>query len=296
MLSSKISKRNTYSFIRNFILVFRNTFYYNKNVIRKVFHLKRHLEQENAMTKRSNQILELLTEENKMEVSLLAEKLFVSQVTIRKDLDELERKGVVIREHGFAVLKSPDDINGRIAYHYEAKKKIALKAAELIKDGDTLMIESGSCCALLAETLTLTKKDLTIITNSTFIADYIRGKSNFQIILLGGIYQQDSQVLVGPMIRECAENFCVDQFFIGTDGYSLRTGFTNRDQMRAQAVRDMAHQAEKVIVLTESEKFHKHGIVPLNITKQIQLVITDKQIESATVSELEKQEIQVISI
>ena len=125
------------------------------------------------------------------------------------------------------------------------------------------MIENGSCCALLADTLTATKKDLTIITNSAFIAEYIRGKSNFQIILLGGIYQQDSQVMVGPMVQECVSNFFVDYFFIGTDGYDSRIGFSNRDQMRAQAVRDMSHQAEQIVVLTESDKFSKRGVVPL---------------------------------
>ena len=183
------------------------------------------------MNKRTNRILEFLTAEKKIEVSLLAEKLGVSQVTVRKDLDELERQGIIVREHGSACLRSTDNLHGRIAYHYEAKQKIAKCAAKLISDGDTLMIESGSCCALLAEELTSSKKDLTIITNSAFIADYIRGKSNFQIVLLGGIYQQDSQVLVGPMIRQCVENFFVNYFFIGTDGYSRRTGFTNRDQI-----------------------------------------------------------------
>ncbi|KSV57462.1 DeoR/GlpR family DNA-binding transcription regulator [Acetivibrio ethanolgignens] len=248
------------------------------------------------MTKRTHQILELLTTEKRVEISLLAQKLGVSQVTVRKDLDDLVQKGIITREHGFAVLRSTDDINGRIAYHYEIKKEIARKAAELITEGDTLMIESGSCCAILADLLTATKKDLTIITNSAFIADYIRRKSNFQVILLGGIYQQDSQVLVGPMLRQCAENFCVDLFFIGTDGYSLRTGFTNQDQMRAQAVRDMAPQAEQVIVLTESEKFAKHGIVPLNIKGKIQKVITDRHIDSGTIAELEKQGICVITV
>lgn len=248
------------------------------------------------MKKRLNQILELLTDINKMEVSELAEKLGVSQVTIRKDLDELESKGIILREHGFALLRSMDDINGRIAYHYESKRKIAQKAEELISDGDTIMIESGSCCALLADALTISKKDLTIITNSAFIADYIRGKSNFQVILLGGTYQQDAQVMVGPMIRQCVENFCVDLFFIGTDGYSLRTGFTNRDQMRAQAVRDMAPQAEKVIVLTESEKFYKHGVVPLNLKNQIQMVITDNQVNSSIIEELKNQQITVITV
>ena len=248
------------------------------------------------MIKRTNQILEFLTIENKMEVSQLAEKLGVSQVTVRKDLDELERQGIIVREHGFACLGSADNLHGRIAYHYEAKRKIAKRAAQLIADGETLMIESGSCCALLAEELALSKKDLTIITNSAFIAGYIRGKSNFQTVLLGGTYQPDAQVLVGPMIRQCVENFWVDLFFIGTDGYSPRTGFTNRDQMRAQAVRDMAGQAEQVVILTESEKFSRHGIAPLNLKNQKLLVITDSRIDSRMISELKSREIELLTV
>lgn len=248
------------------------------------------------MSKRADQILEILTKETKIEVSLLAEKLGVSQVTVRKDLDDLENRGIVTREHGYALLRSIDDLNSRIAYHYEEKKRIAKKAAEQISNGDTLMIESGSCCALLADALAENKKNLTIITNSAYIANYIRGKSNFQIILLGGIYQEDAQVMIGPMVRQCADNFCVDRFFIGTDGYSARTGFTNRDQMRAQAVRDMAHQVEQVIVLTESDKFSRHGIVPLNLQGLIKQVITDNQIELSVKKELESQKINVITV
>lgn len=246
--------------------------------------------------KRANQILEILTEENKAEVSLLAQKLGVSQVTVRKDLDELENQGIIVREHGFACLRSADNLHGRIAYHYEAKQKIAKRASGLISDGDTLMIESGSCCALLAEELAASKKDLTIVTNSAFIADYIRGKSNFQIVLLGGIYQHDSQVLVGPMIRQCVENFFVKYFFIGTDGYSRRTGFTNQDQMRAQAVRDMACQAEHIIILTESDKFTRHGIVPLNLRNYPRTVITDDKIKKEIIEELSQAQIEVITI
>lgn len=248
------------------------------------------------MKNRINKILELLTSEKKVEVSQLAEYLDVSQVTVRKDLDALEAKGIIKREHGYAVLCSTDDINGRIAYHYEEKKQIALKAAELVNEGDTIMIESGSCCALLADTLTQLHKDLTIITNSAFIAAYIRGKSNFQIILLGGIYQQDSQVMVGPMVQECVSNFFVDYFFIGTDGYDSKIGFSNRDQMRAQAVRDMSHQAEQIIVLTESDKFSKRGVVPLNLKNKVKTVITDHSIDSSYIEELNNQNIQIIKV
>lgn len=227
---------------------------------------------------RTNRILELLVKEKKLEVAEISGHLGVSQVTIRKDLDAMEAQGLITREHGFAVLSSTDDIKGRLAWHYEEKRKIACLAADLVKDGDTIMIESGSCCALLAKALTEIRKGVTIITNSAFIADYIRRESDFQIVLLGGIYQQDAQVMVGPMVRQCAENFWVDRFFIGVDGWSARTGFTNQDQMRAQAVRDMARQADQVIVLTESDKFTRHGTVPLNLKDRVSTVITDQSI------------------
>ncbi len=246
------------------------------------------------MKNRTNQILEILTKENKVDVVTLAKQMTVSQVTIRKDLDILEKKGIIQREHGYALLCSQDDINGRIAYHYEEKFKIAKKAADLVENGQTIMIESGSCCALLADYLTQTKKDLTIITNSAFIADYIRKKSHFQIILLGGIYQHDAQVLVGPMIQSTVQNFYVDLFFIGTDGYSSKTGFTNRDQMRAQAVQDMAKQAEHVIILTESEKFNKHGTIPMNLKNNPLTVVTDTLISDQILKELNHKNIEVL--
>lgn len=244
---------------------------------------------------RTGLILELLVKERKLEVCELAEHLGVSQVTVRKDLDSMEEQGLITREHGYAVLSSTDDIKGRLAWHYEEKCKIARRAAELVKDGDTIMIESGSCCALLAKALTELRRGVTIITNSAFIADYIRRSSDFEIVLLGGIYQQDAQVMVGPMVRQCAENFWVDRFFIGVDGWSARTGFTNQDQMRAQAVRDMARQADQIIVLTESDKFMRRGTVPLNLKDKVKTVITDQNVESAIREELGLNGIEVLA-
>lgn len=247
------------------------------------------------MKNRTGKILEMLTAERKIEVAVLSQRLGVSQVTVRKDLDSLEKQGVVRREHGYAVLGNENDMAGRIAYHFEAKREIAKRAAALVQDGDTLMIESGSCCALLAAELVQTKHDVTIITNSAFIADYVRGKGSAQILLLGGIYQPDSQVLVGPMVKQSAENYWVDRFFIGTDGWSGQTGFTNRDPLRAQAVRDMAGQAEQIVVLTESEKFTKRGIVPLGLKNCSLALITDDGLPPAVRSALEAQNIALLS-
>lgn len=242
---------------------------------------------------RETKILELLTEHNRMEVVELSDLLGVSQVTIRKDLDALEKRQMVKRIHGYAELNSSDNINRRLAYHYEEKMKIANKAVEMVRDGDTVMIENGSCCALAALQIAKTKKNVTIVTNSAFIADYIRNE-NIQIVLLGGIYQQDSQCLVGPMVRECVSNYYVKYFFIGTDGWSERTGFTNKDQMRAQAVRDMANSAENIVVLTESEKFSVLGTVPINVKEQPKYVITDTNISQEIVHSLSDKNIEVI--
>jgi DeoR/GlpR family transcriptional regulator of sugar metabolism len=248
------------------------------------------------MKGRENKILEILTEQKRIEVTSLAIMLGVSQVTIRKELDALEGKGIIQREHGYAMLRSIDDINGRIAYHYETKRLIAAKAAELVQDGETVMIENGSCCALLAEELVNNKRGVTIITNSAFIAGYVRLKPQSKIILIGGDYQNDSQVMVGPMIKQGAENFCVDSLFIGTDGYTVQGGFTNSDHLRAQAVRDMTLRADKVIVLTESNKFFRHGVVSLQISDQIKIVVTDTGIPIEARQDLEGRGIEVFTV
>lgn len=139
---------------------------------------------------RLDKIIQMVSEAQRVNVNHLSEKLKVSKVTIRKDLDKLESKGLLRREHGYAVLNSGDDLNVRLSYHYRVKRKIAEQAAQLIGDNDTIMIESGSTCALLAEVLCQTKRNIKIITNSCFIANHVRQHANCQVILLGGTISQ----------------------------------------------------------------------------------------------------------
>lgn len=245
------------------------------------------------MSNRWNKILDILAHNEKMEVTRLSEILHVSQVTIRKDLNHLEDKGIVQRAHGYAMLCNSDDINHRLAFHYEMKQKIAKVAIKDVVDGETVMIESGSCCALVASELVKTRHDITLITNSAFIADYIRREGSARIVLLGGEYQCESQVMVGPITRKCVETFFVDKLFIGTDGFSKKTGFTGNDYMRSESVRDMAKQANHVIVVTESTKFLQQGVVNLLDTKRVSCVVSDAQIPQACESYFIAQGIEV---
>ena len=230
------------------------------------------------MNKRDTKILEIVTENGRAEVAHLAQLLGVSQVTMRKDLDALEEKGLIKREHGYAILGSLDDVGNRLAFHYDVKRRIALCAAELVQNGETVLIESGSCCALLAQALAQHRQNVTIITNSAFIAGYIRKNPGAKMVLLGGDYQNESQCMVGGITRRCAEGFFVDKLFVGADGFTEATGFTGNNHARAETVRDMAARANTAVVLTESGKFGRQGVVPLLPTAQVGIVITDSGI------------------
>ncbi|SEI84472.1 DeoR/GlpR family DNA-binding transcription regulator [Sharpea azabuensis] len=247
------------------------------------------------MKERQNRILDALTKHEKLEVKELAEMMEVSQVTIRKDLDALTQQGLIIRNHGYATLNNSDDMNNRLAYHYEMKQRIAKKVCEDIHDGETIMIESGSCCALVALEIAQSKKNITIITNSAFIADYIRNE-DIKVILLGGEYQASSQVLVGPITINNAKNFFVDKYFIGADGFSEKSGFTGKDYLRAETVREMAKQAAHVIVVTESEKFGHIGTVNLLDTKNVAKVYTDTHIPQEDEIYLNEMNVEVIKV
>ena len=243
-------------------------------------------------SERQKKILEIVSKVNRIEVAKLAELLDVSKVTLRSDLGLLEEKGIIRHEKGEVFSGSSDDINNRLTYHYDTKHKIAQAACGLVQDGEAVMIESGSCCAILAEELTVNRQGVRIITNSAFIAGYIRRLGGARIILLGGDYQNDAQVMVGPIARLCVQSFNVEKLFIGTDGFS-ENGFTGNDHLRAEIVRDMAKQAREVIILTESEKFSKQGLVPLFPFSSISAVYTDNLIPPEKESFLAGQGIRV---
>jgi DeoR/GlpR family transcriptional regulator of sugar metabolism len=248
------------------------------------------------MTNRHIKILEVLSKQQRVEVSVLADMLGVSQVTVRKDLDQLEERDLIHRTHGYACLDGSNDVGKRMVYHYGIKKRIAMAAAETVADGETVMIESGSCCAFLAEELALTKKEITIITNSVFVTNFIRHTPAVKIILLGGNYQPDSQVTVGPITKKCGEIFNANKFFIGADGFSTRFGFTGNDYMRVQTIHDLAEYAQGIIVLTESEKFKQQGVLAMMRTENVKEVFTDNGIPADAEAALIKHNVVIHAV
>lgn len=249
----------------------------------------------NKLHIRHTTLLNIVNSKHRVAVTELAAALDVSEVTIRKDLNYLERKGLLQREHGFARIIASDDIANHLSVNYDRKRLIAQRAASTIHSGETVMIESGGCCALLAEELATNRRDVTIITNSAFIADYIRKQAGAHVILLGGEYQNESQVMVGPLVAKCVSEFHVNKFFIGTDGID-ETGFMCNDVMRAEATKAMAQSAKQVIVLTESNKFNTSGVIAMLPFNKIAAVYTDDKAASNVLTLLNNQGIHVYPV
>jgi DeoR/GlpR family transcriptional regulator of sugar metabolism len=235
---------------------------------------------EHSMNSRQQAILTVVAQSQKTDVASLAERFGVSQVTIRQDLRALEDAGRIRRYHGGAMPLSQDDMNSRLAINYEVKLAIAREAASLVDNGESVLIESGSTNVLLAMALA-EKRGVTIITNSVFICRQLRGMHSVKVVLLGGDYQHESEVLVGPLTRKSLQSFHVDKLFVGSDGFSPDMGFTCNDLQRAEVARAMAERANKIIVVTDSSKFNQQGVASQFSAEEVDIVITDHNLSLA---------------
>ena len=232
---------------------------------------------ERIVTKRIDRILKALAEDGHATVLELASLLEVSPATIRQDLTVLESEGLLRRVHGGAELTEMEDLSHRMAFNYQEKLRIAKKAAEHVKDGDTILVQSGSINALFVKELA-SVKGLTVITANAFIARAIDQTKGCAVILIGGIFQKDAESLVGNLAKLCVANLNFNKVFIGIDGFTFETGFTGREMMRAELVQDIVAKGQEIFILTDSTKFGKIAISKYCDLEEVDWVITDDQL------------------
>jgi DeoR/GlpR family transcriptional regulator of sugar metabolism len=245
------------------------------------------------LNKRQRKILEILGFNNRTSVNELARQLDVSSVTIRQDLNQLESQGLLKRIHGGAVLKDGDDLDNRLGINYEKKLRIARKLAGYVNDGETILIESGSVNALLAREI-LAAKQVTIITTNVYIARQFRRNEQADIILLGGIYQQTSETLVGKMTRSCIDQINIHKAFIGIDGFTWEKGFMLRDLLRAEVSSHIIQRAEDVFIVSDSTKFGKTELTTICQLPDVQHVATNNDLPSRFRDEILKAGVDLI--
>ncbi len=214
------------------------------------------------VNERQKQILKILGDDDRATVNALSEMVGVSTVTVRQDLRHLEEEGLLRRIHGGAVLRGADDLDNRMGIHYDKKLRIARKLSGRVGPGETVLIESGSVNALLAREL-VRIEGVTVITTNVFIARQFRKNPRATVILLGGIYQHESETLVGQITKSCIEQVHIDKAFIGIDGFTEDKGFMIRDLLRAEISRFIIGRAEDVFIASDSTKFGRSALTTI---------------------------------
>jgi len=205
----------------------------------------------------------------------------------------LEDEGFLKRVHGGARLQNADDISKRLVINYESKLRIARKAASFVEDNDSILIESGSTNAILVKELGK-REGLTIITSNIFIARQLRKTTHPTIVLLGGLYQHESESLVGKLAKICLDSVNFTKAFIGVDGFTRESGFTSADMMRAELSSLIAAKGAEIFVVTDSSKFGRVHLANLFHPRDIGWVITDAGIPEKDRSYLEDCKVKVV--
>jgi len=238
-------------------------------------------------------VLDILMEESSVGVADLSKRLNVTPVTARADLDALEKEGLLVRTHGGAVLGHHPKIFERMQANKALKRRVARAAADLIADGDTVIISAGTTTALISRYL-LGKRDVHIVTNNTLLLGYARANPQLRVTLIGGEFQPAEEGTVGSMALQALDQFHVSRAFIGIDGASAKQGFTAHFVESADLVRKMAEQADEVIALADSGKFGRHGFARILPFDGVDVLVTDAEISAAFESELTSAGVRVV--
>lgn len=246
---------------------------------------------------RHNRILELLTSKGEVQVAELAVALGVSDMTIRRDLDAMALNGKVIRTHGGAAL------SGRVVFDFqfmrrtqeqeEAKQRIAATAAALVRDGQSILLDSGTTTLAVARALK-SRKRLTVITTSLPIASELQSCETIELILLGGALRREAPDLIGPLTENNLEQLKADVAFIGADAVDNQGQVYNQSMAVARMLARMATSAHQVYVVADSTKIGRTALARYGHLKAWAGLITDCGLTAAQAAALKRAGCKVI--
>lgn len=231
------------------------------------------------MNAREKEILGRLCENSTISVQEISKILGVSQVTIRSDLHSLERKGILLRIKGGGLPAFHPEILERQKKRIQEKRRIAQAAANLLSNGDTIIISDGTTTSLIPKYL-LGKQDIRLVTNSTLLLPSVRINPLLHAILIGGEFKPNAEAVVGSQALAQLENYYVKFVFVGTGGFSIEKGLTTHLQEGAEIIRKMTTLGDKIVLVADSSKYDHNGFVKILPLEKIDIFITDKGLDT----------------
>lgn len=246
---------------------------------------------------RRKKILDCLRRDQRVVVAELSREYDVTEETIRRDLEKLEKEGTVKKIYGGAVLN--DNVIVDLPYHIRSrenvaeKNKIAELTGDLINDGDHIMIDASSTAVYLVKSIKM-KKNLTIITNSVEILLETANQKDWTVLSTGGILKPGSLSLNGYQAERMLTSFHVDKAILSCKGIDLKGGITSSNEMEAHFKRIMLLNSNQKILIVDSSKFNKISFTQIARLDEIDLIVTDKKPDDEWLEKLTNLNIDVL--
>ncbi len=246
---------------------------------------------------RQKLILETLRDNRQVTVAELSRRFDVSEVTIRRDLRDLDAQGALQRAHGGAILVTPAAIEPpvvqRMAQMQNPKESVGRAAAALVADGESVFIGSGSTTVYVARYLG-DRKNLTVVTNALTVAIELASAEGVTVVVTGGMMRASELSLVGHIAEQSLREVRVDKVIIGIPAISLEAGLTNDYLPEVMTDRAIIEMASELIVVADHAKFGKIASAYLAPIERITTLVTDPGADSETLDRLERMGIRVI--
>lgn len=243
---------------------------------------------------RRNLILEKLQEDKRVVVSELSQLFNVSEETIRRDLEKLDKDGLAIKSYGGAIINENTSIdlpfNVRKNRNVQGKQKIAELIAQTIHDGDHIMLDASTTAVFVAKAIKQ-KSNITVITNSVEIIIELSDVPNFNIISTGGMVKEGYLALVGPRAVDAIAAYNVEKSIISCKGFDINKGFTDSIDLFAQAKQTMMSASKETVLAVDSSKFGTVAFSKICDLNDINIFVTDKKPDTQLLAILKEKNI-----
>ena len=252
------------------------------------------------LEERHRQIKEFVASRERATVRELASHFGVSAVTIRGDLDALAESGGILRSHGGALRPAAAGdapLSLKQTLRRAEKLRIAKAAARMIRDGETIILDSGTTTAEIAgEIGRLPLKTLTVITNALNVATSLANLAHVRLIMIGGMLRQVSSSLVGPQAEQVLRGLHADRLFLGVDSLDPEIGVMTPDVLEAQLNALMIEVSQEVVAVADASKFRRRSLSVIAGVEKLHKLITDDSASPEIVRELRARGVEVILV
>ncbi|ADU69206.1 DeoR family transcriptional regulator [Pantoea sp. At-9b] len=254
-----------------------------------------------ATSERREQIIQKLRQHGSVQVNDLAALYGVSTVTIRNDLAFLEKQGIAVRVYGGALICDngvaavEPSVKDKSALNVSAKRSIASVAAELIKPGHRVILDSGTTTFEIARHMRQ-HQNVIAMTNGMNVANALVEAEGVEVLMTGGHLRRQSLSFYGDQADHSLQNYHFDLLFLGVDAIDLERGISTHNEDEARLNRRMCEVAERIIVVTDSSKFNRSSLHKIIDTQRIHMIITDDSIPQNSLEGLRKAGVDVVLV